>query len=131
MVLVMVIVGPMHGNNKSVVAIFSTSIMLSGEMNVMYLFVRYRFGWNEVDYSLYSTFHVIAHMCGNYSKHKHKPPVKSDQKLLSGTMFSLMFFSKFLKCDDAILGMISCSSKIVSSLLYAFAPSPIIFYAGE
>ncbi|KAI4466973.1 MFS transporter [Holotrichia oblita] len=47
MILVMVIIGPMHG-----------------EMNVMYLFVRYKFGWNEMDYSVYSTFNFCAHMIG-------------------------------------------------------------------
>lgn len=30
----------------------------------MYLFVRYKFGWNEIDYSIYSTFYVITHMFG-------------------------------------------------------------------
>ncbi|XP_063905076.1 probable peptidoglycan muropeptide transporter SLC46 [Zophobas morio] len=93
MVLVMVIIGPMHG-----------------EMNVMYLFVRYRFGWNEIDYSLYSTFHFVAHV--------------------AGTIFSLMFFTKFLKVDDAVLGMVSNMSKILASIVYAFAPSSTIFYIG-
>lgn len=93
MVLVMVIIGPMHG-----------------EMNVMYLFVRYKFGWNEMDYSIYSTFNFCAHMLG--------------------TLFSLLFFSKFLKVDDAILGVISSTSKIASSFVYAFAPTSTIFYLG-
>lgn len=57
MVLVMVIIGPIHG-----------------EMNVMYLFVRYRFGWDEVDYSLYSTFHFVAHFCGIIFRDKRKFP---------------------------------------------------------
>lgn len=94
MILVMVIIGPMHG-----------------EMQVMYLYVRHRFKWNEIDYSLYSTFQFVIHV--------------------SGTVFSLMFFSKFLKVDDAVLGMISSMSKIAASLLYAFAPSGTIFYIGE
>lgn len=33
-------------------------------MNVVYLFTRYKFGWNEIDYSLYATFNVVAHMAG-------------------------------------------------------------------
>ncbi|EFA05964.2 lysosomal proton-coupled steroid conjugate and bile acid symporter SLC46A3 [Tribolium castaneum] len=93
MILVMVIIGPMHG-----------------EMQVMYLFVRHRFKWNEIDYSLYSTFQFVIHVCG--------------------TVFSLMFFSKFLKVDDAVLGMISSTSKIAASLVYAFAPTSTIFYLG-
>ncbi|XP_063905080.1 probable peptidoglycan muropeptide transporter SLC46 [Zophobas morio] len=93
MVLCMVIVGPMHG-----------------EVSVLYLFVRYRFGWNEVDYSIYSTFYVITHMLG--------------------TLFSLILFSKILKIDDAALGFLSSASRIVASVVYAFAPNAWVFYAG-
>lgn len=45
-------------------------------------------------------------------------------------MFSLAFFSQFLKLDDSILGIISCTSKILSAGLYAFATGPIAFYLG-
>ncbi|RZC42749.1 uncharacterized protein BDFB_004854, partial [Asbolus verrucosus] len=93
MVLVMVVIGPMHG-----------------EMNVMYLFVRYKFKWNSIDYSIYSTFHFVVHVCG--------------------TVFSLMFFTKFLKLDDAVLGMISSTSKICACLVYTFAPTSWVFYCG-
>lgn len=41
-----------------------------------------------------------------------------------------MFFSKFLKLDDALLGMISSLSKVASCFVYAFAPTPSIFYLG-
>ncbi|XP_017776311.1 PREDICTED: proton-coupled folate transporter-like [Nicrophorus vespilloides] len=93
MILVMVIIGPMHG-----------------EMNVMYLFVRYKFQWSEIDYSIYSTFNFVAHM--------------------TGTLFSLGFFSKYLKLDDSILGMISNMSKILACLVFAFAGSSTVFYMG-
>lgn len=33
-------------------------------MNVMYLFVRYKYKWDEIDYSVYSTFNFVAHMFG-------------------------------------------------------------------
>lgn len=93
MILVMVIIGPLHG-----------------EMTVMYLFVRYKFTWDEIDYSFFSTFAFVVHMCG--------------------TMFALGFFTKYLKIDDAMLGILSSASKILSSLVYTFAPSPSIFYIG-
>lgn len=32
--------------------------------------------------------------------------------------------------DDALLGMISSMSKILSCFVYAFAPTPSIFYLG-
>ncbi|CAG4945130.1 unnamed protein product [Colias eurytheme] len=72
-----------------------------GEMSVMYLFTRYRFNWNEVDFSMFSTYA----MCTS----------------LVGTLFSVGVFSHVLKFDDAIIGVISCTSKILSGFMYAFA----------
>ncbi|XP_068623606.1 lysosomal proton-coupled steroid conjugate and bile acid symporter SLC46A3-like [Battus philenor] len=72
-----------------------------GEMSVMYLFTRYRFNWNEVDFSMFSTYA----MCTS----------------LVGTLFSVGVFSHILKFDDAIIGVISCTSKILSGFMYAFA----------
>ncbi|XP_072950037.1 lysosomal proton-coupled steroid conjugate and bile acid symporter SLC46A3-like [Epargyreus clarus] len=72
-----------------------------GEMSVMYLFTRYRFNWNEVDFSMFSTYA----MCTS----------------LVGTLFSVGVFSHLLKFDDAIIGIISCMSKILSGFMYAFA----------
>ncbi|XP_047521162.1 solute carrier family 46 member 3-like [Pieris napi] len=72
-----------------------------GEMSVMYLFTRYRFNWNEVDFSMFSTYA----MCTS----------------LVGTLFSVGIFSHVLKFDDAIIGVISCTSKILSGFMYAFA----------
>ncbi|CAH2040645.1 unnamed protein product, partial [Iphiclides podalirius] len=72
-----------------------------GEMSVMYLFTRYRFNWNEVDFSMFSTYA----MCTS----------------LIGTLFSVGVFSHILKFDDAIIGVISCTSKILSGFMYAFA----------
>ncbi|XP_044265548.1 uncharacterized protein LOC123011908 isoform X2 [Tribolium madens] len=82
MALCVVITGPMHG-----------------EVSVLYLFVRYQFGWNEIDYSIYSTFYVITHMF-------------------------------VLKIDDAALGVASSASRIVASIVYAFAPNAFTFYVG-
>ncbi|XP_049870991.1 solute carrier family 46 member 3-like [Pectinophora gossypiella] len=72
-----------------------------GEMSVMYLFTRYRFNWNEVDFSMFSTYA----MCTS----------------LVGTLFSVGVFSHLLKFDDAIIGVISCTSKILSGFMYAFS----------
>ncbi|KAJ2947658.1 hypothetical protein O0L34_g17462 [Tuta absoluta] len=72
-----------------------------GEMSVMYLFTRYRFNWNEVDFSMFSTYA----MCTS----------------LVGTLFSVGVFSHLMKFDDAIIGVISCMSKILSGFMYAFS----------
>ncbi|XP_023720850.1 proton-coupled folate transporter isoform X2 [Cryptotermes secundus] len=84
MIACMVIIGPMHG-----------------EMAVMYLFTRYRFNWNEVDFSLFSTYGMITN--------------------LFGTMVSVCVFSHVLKIDDALIGVMSCTSKILASFVYAFS----------
>ncbi|KAJ0177869.1 hypothetical protein K1T71_006742 [Dendrolimus kikuchii] len=72
-----------------------------GEMSVVYLFTRFRFNWNEVDFSMFSTYA----MCTS----------------LVGTLFSVGVFSHLLKFDDAIIGVISCTSKILAGFMYAFA----------
>lgn len=47
---------------------------VSGEMNVMYLFTRYRFNWNEVDFSVFNTFAVVTGLVGklNTGVKRHK-----------------------------------------------------------
>ncbi|XP_026318589.1 solute carrier family 46 member 3-like [Hyposmocoma kahamanoa] len=72
-----------------------------GEMAVTYLFTRYRFNWNEVDFSMFSAYS----MCTS----------------LVGTLFSVGVFSHLMKLDDAIIGVISCTSKILAGFMYAFA----------
>ncbi|PSN43506.1 hypothetical protein C0J52_13408 [Blattella germanica] len=77
------------------------SFFITGEMAVMYLFTRYRFNWNEVDFSIFSTYSMITN--------------------LIGTVVSVCLFSHVLKIDDALIGVMSCVSKILSSFMYAFS----------
>ncbi|KAJ1519546.1 hypothetical protein ONE63_004825 [Megalurothrips usitatus] len=86
MVVVMLVIGPLHGENT-----------------VMYLFVRRQFNWDELDFSLFSTYCVVVN--------------------LIGTMLSVGLFSSLLKYDDSIIGMMSCASKILAGFIYAFAAS--------
>lgn len=72
-----------------------------GELSIMYIFTRYRFNWDEVKYSVFTTYNLILHALG--------------------TLFTISLFSRKLKADDSILGMISTTSKICGSLLLAFA----------
>ncbi|CAK1603871.1 unnamed protein product [Parnassius mnemosyne] len=72
-----------------------------GEYSVLYLFTRYRFNWDEVQYSIWMTYCIVTN--------------------LLGTLFSISLFSNHLKLDDTLLGIISCTSKIVASFAYAFA----------
>ncbi|CAG9834060.1 unnamed protein product [Diabrotica balteata] len=94
MLVVMVVIGPMHG-----------------EMSVGYLFTRYRFNWDEVDFSIFSTYSMVTN--------------------LIGTSFSVGVFSHVLKFDDAIIGIYSSLSKILSSFVYGFATTSLVFYLGS
>ncbi|XP_073951279.1 probable peptidoglycan muropeptide transporter SLC46 [Choristoneura fumiferana] len=90
-VVVCVIFGPLHG-----------------EMNVLYLFMRFRFNWNEVQFSMFCTYSIITN--------------------LVGTLFSISIFSSFMKLDDTIVGSISCASKILASFIFAFATTTTEIY---
>lgn len=91
MIVVIVVMGPLHG-----------------EMTVLYLFTRVRFNWDEVDFSIFSTYTMVTN--------------------LLGTMFSVGVFSHLLKIDDAMIGVMSCVSKILAGFVYAFAATDLIFY---
>ncbi|XP_070490268.1 lysosomal proton-coupled steroid conjugate and bile acid symporter SLC46A3-like [Chironomus tepperi] len=74
---------------------------MHGEMSVIYLFTRYKFNWSEVEFSFFSTYAMLTS--------------------LIGTLFSVGVFSHLLQIDDAIIGVLSSMSKIISSFVYAFA----------
>lgn len=83
---------------------------LHGEMSVLYLFTRYKFNWSEVEFSFFSTYAMLTS--------------------LIGTLFSVGVFSHLLKIDDAIIGVLSSMSKIISSVIYAFASTTWQLYLG-
>lgn len=49
---------------------------------------------------------------------------------LLGTLFSVGVFSHLLKIDDAIIGVLSSMSKIISSFVYAFAANTWQLFLG-
>ncbi|KAJ2947157.1 hypothetical protein O0L34_g16515 [Tuta absoluta] len=91
LIVVCVVFGPSHG-----------------EFSIFYLFARYRFNWDEVQFSMWTTYCIFTS--------------------LIGTLFSISLFSKFLKLDDTILGIISNTSKIVAAFAYAFARTDLEIY---
>lgn len=50
---------------------------------------------------------------------------------ISGTMFCITVFSKKMGVDDAVLGIISTTSKIAGSLVLAFARNNVEVYMGN
>ncbi|KAL3289012.1 hypothetical protein HHI36_003455 [Cryptolaemus montrouzieri] len=81
-----------------------------GEYTIQYMYLRFRCGWNEVDFSIFNAITFIIQILGNF--------------------FALSYFTKYLKWDDAILGIIGIVSKVSASIMYAFAPSGLYFYVG-
>ncbi|KAG5673159.1 hypothetical protein PVAND_003227 [Polypedilum vanderplanki] len=83
---------------------------MHGEMSVIYLFTRYKFNFSEVEFSIFSTYAMLTS--------------------LVGTLFSVGVFSHLLKIDDAIIGVLSSMSKIISSFVYTFASTTWQLYLG-
>lgn len=57
--------------------------------------------------------------------------VKDFSLWYAGTAISVGIFSHILKIDDAIVGIMSCTSKILASFVYAFATSAWMVYVGQ
>jgi hypothetical protein len=52
-------------------------------------------------------------------------------RYIPGTMVSVCVFSHVLKMDDALIGAMSCVSKILSSFVYAFSTTQWQIYLGK
>ncbi|KAG5672986.1 hypothetical protein PVAND_003070 [Polypedilum vanderplanki] len=83
---------------------------LFGEYSVFYLFTRYKFNWSEVEYSFFISYAVVVS--------------------LIGTLFAVFVFSKLLKFDDSIVGIIALISKITASFVYLLATKSWQFYVA-
>ncbi|KAL3289024.1 hypothetical protein HHI36_003467 [Cryptolaemus montrouzieri] len=105
--------GPQNRKWKMVILMFIDMMLvgpLCGEINVLYLYTILRFSWTELDFSIFFSINYILQILGS--------------------IFGVPFFSKYLKLDDAMLGVVGLIGKIVSYFIYAFATSTFHFYAG-
>ncbi|XP_026676926.1 uncharacterized protein LOC103505946 [Diaphorina citri] len=75
-----------------------------GESSVLYLFVRYKFGWNEADYGFYAAFQLIG--------------------LFIGTLISLGIFSKYFGISDSLIGIFASVSDMTAAASYIFVNAP-------
>ncbi|XP_047986189.1 proton-coupled folate transporter-like [Leguminivora glycinivorella] len=103
--------GPNHRQAKSILIL--TCILLIhgpwyGEHSVRYLFTRYRFNWDALKYSFYNTFYILVHIVG--------------------ALISISLFSRYLKWDDSVLGIISTCSKFVGAIAVALATTSLDMY---
>lgn len=103
---------------------------LAGEMSVIYLFTRYKFNWSEVEFSFFSTYAMLTSLVGKFFSTTFINLVTSNILSSPGTLFSVGVFSHMLQIDDAIIGVFSSMSKIISSFVYAFAANTWQLYLG-
>uniref|UniRef100_A0A8D8SD40 Proton-coupled folate transporter n=1 Tax=Cacopsylla melanoneura TaxID=428564 RepID=A0A8D8SD40_9HEMI len=75
-----------------------------GEQSVLYLFVRYKFGWNEADFGFYAAFQLIG--------------------LFFGTLISLGIFSKYMGFTDSVIGTVASLSDMAAATSYIFVNAP-------
>ncbi|VVC40200.1 Major facilitator superfamily,Major facilitator superfamily domain [Cinara cedri] len=73
-----------------------TCVPLEGEMSIMYLFVRYKFQWNEINYSIFNVYEMSV--------------------ISLGTIFALGILSHKFKMNDALIGMIASICDILSAV---------------
>ncbi|XP_028026391.1 proton-coupled folate transporter-like [Bombyx mandarina] len=96
--------GPNHRRTKSILILAMIAFIYgssTGENTVKYLFCRYRFNWDALNYSFYNTFYICIHLLGAF--------------------ISISLFSRRLQWNDSVLGLISNCSKIIGSLATGFA----------
>ncbi|KAH9629207.1 hypothetical protein HF086_009597 [Spodoptera exigua] len=96
--------GPNKRRTKSILVLASIAFIYGpshGEATVRYLFTRYRFNWDALMYSFYSTFFICIHALG--------------------ALISISLFSHRLRWDDSVLGLISNGSKVVGALYTGLA----------
>lgn len=43
----------------------------------------------------------------------------------------MSLFSKYMQLDDTLLGIISCTSKVIAAFMYAFARNDLEIYIGK
>ncbi|XP_050443435.1 proton-coupled folate transporter-like [Adelges cooleyi] len=81
---------------------------LTAEQQLTYMLTRIKYQWNEVHYSLYSTYYFICN--------------------LIGIGFTLTVLVNWLKIDDRLIGAMGCLSKVLGAFVYGLAPNQYIFY---
>uniref|UniRef100_A0A8D9FFE0 Proton-coupled folate transporter n=1 Tax=Cacopsylla melanoneura TaxID=428564 RepID=A0A8D9FFE0_9HEMI len=80
-----------------------------GEQSVLYLFVRYKFGWNEADFGYFAAFKLAGIFCG--------------------TLFSMGILSKCCGMSDSMIGILASISDMAAATCYIFVTSSWQMYA--
>lgn len=105
--------GPNHRRLKSIFIFVAIGLIYGpayGEYTNRYMFTRYRFNWDALKYSFYNTFYICVHALG--------------------ALVSISLFSRKLKCDDSVLGLLSSISKIAGGLTTGLSRTSFHMYLG-
>jgi PCFT/HCP family folate transporter-like MFS transporter 1/3 len=89
---------------------FTIMAPMMGEMGVMYLFGRYKFGWDSGDIAYFMTFRMVLGFFGNF--------------------ISMGILGKSLQMSDAAIGIACCLSGLLANILFAGANSNFMMYLG-
>uniref|UniRef100_A0A1B0CNX0 uridine/cytidine kinase n=1 Tax=Lutzomyia longipalpis TaxID=7200 RepID=A0A1B0CNX0_LUTLO len=81
-----------------------------GETDFIYPFTRKKFNWQATEYVLFLTYSTFI--------------------ALAGTVIMISFVSKYLKCSDPLIGVISSIGTVISKPILAFAATGAVYYAG-
>ncbi|XP_041976386.1 proton-coupled folate transporter-like [Aricia agestis] len=79
-----------------------------GELSIFYIACRYRFNFDEIKYSIFTSYNLTLHAVG--------------------TLFTISLFTKKLKMDDSTLGMIATLSRILGAFVWVFARNELEVY---
>ncbi|XP_050432604.1 proton-coupled folate transporter-like isoform X2 [Adelges cooleyi] len=79
-----------------------------GEYAVMYLFVRYQFGWQEMEYSYFAAYKMMT--------------------IIFGTLFAVSTLSHHLKINDVVIGVIAGIFDIFAAFGYVLIDQPWQMY---
>lgn len=77
----------------------------------MYLFGKYKFGWDAAAFATFMTFKMVTGFIGNLG--------------------SMIVFGSKMKLSDSSIGIISCVAHILSCVIFAFASSNSFMYIGK
>lgn len=109
------IMAPMMGTigtiNKRLEEFDLMAFFIIGEGAVMYLFGKYKFGWDAPAFATFMTFKMVTGFIGNF--------------------VSMIVLGTKLKLSDPSIGIISCVAHILSCLIFAFASSSALMYIGN
>ncbi|KAL5240161.1 hypothetical protein ACI65C_007571 [Semiaphis heraclei] len=93
---------PYHGKLILCLIVFVcaplTCVPLEGEMSVIYLYLRYKFQWNEVDFSVFNAYQMSV--------------------ILMGTLFALGILSYKFRLNDALIGAIASVSDLLAAVAF-------------